>query len=211
MDIELVMDREAWHTAVHGVSNSQAQLSNWTELNLVAQSCPILCGCNPPGSSVHGDSPNKNTRMGCHAFFLVIFPFQRSNPVFLHCGQILYHLNHQGSPRILEWVAYPFSREPSQTRNRTGVSCTTRGFLTSWATREVQKATHLAQKPILLVKQLRLGELKHFASKLMMEVGIAHIYLAITPAKWRSEKSWGWIVLNTCLLKTFLCQKEKIM
>ena len=30
---ELVMDREAWHVAVHGVSNSQIQLSNKTELN----------------------------------------------------------------------------------------------------------------------------------------------------------------------------------
>ena len=37
---------------------------------LVAQSCPTLC--NPmdyilPGSSVHGDSPGKNTGVGCHA------------------------------------------------------------------------------------------------------------------------------------------------
>ena len=31
-----------------------------------------------------------------------------------------YHLTHQGSPRILEWVAYPFSRVSSQPRNRTG-------------------------------------------------------------------------------------------
>ena len=30
---ELVIDREAWHAAIHGVSKSQTQLSDWTELN----------------------------------------------------------------------------------------------------------------------------------------------------------------------------------
>jgi len=65
---------------------------------------------NPPNSSVHGDSSCKDTGVGCHAFFQGIVPTQRLNPGLLHCRQIVYHLSHQGNPRILEWVAYPFFR-----------------------------------------------------------------------------------------------------
>ena len=42
-----------------------------------------------------------------------IIPTQGSNPGLLHCRQTLYYLIHQGSPRLLEWVTYPFSRESS--------------------------------------------------------------------------------------------------
>ena len=72
---------------------------------LVAQSCLTLCDpmdCSPPGSSVHGDSPGKNTGVGCLALLQGIFPTQGLNPGLLHCRWILYHLSHQGSPRILE-------------------------------------------------------------------------------------------------------------
>jgi len=36
--------------------------------------------CSPPGSSVHGDSPGKNTGVGCHALLQGIFPTQGLNP-----------------------------------------------------------------------------------------------------------------------------------
>ena len=57
-----------------------------------------------------------------------VFPTQGSNPGLPHCRQILYQLGHKGSPKILEWVAYPFSNGSSRSRNRTGVSCIAGGF-----------------------------------------------------------------------------------
>ena len=65
-------------------------------------------------------------------------PNPGSNPCLPHCRGILYQLSHQGSPRILEWVAYSFSRRSSWPRNWTGVSCIISGFFTSWVTREAQ-------------------------------------------------------------------------
>ena len=53
---------------------------------LSLQSCPTLCDpmdCSPPGSSVHGDSPGKDTRVSCHVLFQGIFPIQGSNPYLL--------------------------------------------------------------------------------------------------------------------------------
>ena len=52
-------------------------------LSLVAQSCLILCdpmACSPPGTSVHGDSSDKNTGVGCRALLQGIFPTQGLNP-----------------------------------------------------------------------------------------------------------------------------------
>ena len=75
-------------------------------LCLLIQLCPTLCGpmdCSLPGSSIHGDSPGKNTRVDCHDLLQGIFPTQGLNPGLPHCRQILYHLNHQGNPSPVQW------------------------------------------------------------------------------------------------------------
>ena len=122
--------------------------------------------CSPLGSSVHGDSPSKNTItgyralsqgifptqvdsppseppgnprntiMGYHALLQVVFLTQGLNPGLPHYRRTLYQLRQQGSPRILEGIADLFSRGSSWPRNQTGVSCIAGGFFTSWATRE---------------------------------------------------------------------------
>jgi len=66
---------------------------------------PTFCDPTDPSRFLcPWDSPGKNTGAGCHALFQRIFPTQKSNPSLFHCRQILYHLSHQGGPRILEWV-----------------------------------------------------------------------------------------------------------
>ena len=83
------------------------------------------------------NSPGQNTGVGSLSFLQGIFPTQGLNPDLPHCRRILYQLNHKGSPRILEWIAYPFSSGSSPPRNRTRVSCIAGGFFTNWAIREV--------------------------------------------------------------------------
>ena len=78
------------------------------------------------------NSPGPNTGVGSLSLLQGIFPTQASNPGLLHCNQILYCLSHQGSSRILELVAYPFSRGSSRPRNQTGMSYIVGRFFTSW-------------------------------------------------------------------------------
>ena len=51
----------------------------------------------------------KNTGVGSVSLLQGIFPTQGSNPGLSHCRRILYQLSRKGNPRVLEWVAYPFS------------------------------------------------------------------------------------------------------
>ena len=74
------------------------------------------------------NSPGQNTGVGSLSLLQGIFPTQGSNPGLSHCRQTLYQLSHKRSPRILEWVAYPFSSGSFQPRNQTRVSCIAGGF-----------------------------------------------------------------------------------
>ena len=78
----------------------------------------------------------QNTGVGSLILLQGTFPTQGSNLGLPYYRQILYQLNHKGSPRIMEWIAYLFSRGSSQHRNRTGVSCIAGEFFTNWAIRE---------------------------------------------------------------------------
>ena len=116
------MDSGVWWATVHGVT------SNFHTLFFVPhakslQSCPTLCDpmdCSLPGSAVHKILQARILEVGSCSLLQGIFPTQGLNPGLTHHRQILYHVSHQGSPRMLEWVAYPFSRGSSRPRNLTG-------------------------------------------------------------------------------------------
>ena len=73
--------------------------------------------CHPMDYTDHGILQARTLELGSLSFFQGIFPTQGLNPGLLRCRQILCQLSLQGSPRILEWTAYPFSRGSSHPRD----------------------------------------------------------------------------------------------
>ena len=136
----------------HRVTKSWTQLSDWTELKLVFQSWLSYPPCYslliseyeseshsvesnslwPHGPYSPWNSPGQNTGVGSLSLLQGIFPTQGLSPGLPHCKWILYQLSHKGSPRILEWVAYPFSSWSSHPKNWTPVSCIAGRFFTNW-------------------------------------------------------------------------------
>ena len=130
--------------SVHNPSRKAiASFPRWGFMSFVSglksESCSVMSDSLPPhGLYSPWNSPGQDTGVGSLSLLWGIFPTQRLNPGLLHCGRIFYQLSHKGSPRILQWVAYPFSRGSSQPRNSAGVSCIAGRFFTNLAMREVR-------------------------------------------------------------------------
>ena len=125
------------------------------------------------------NSPGQTIGVGSISLLQEIFPTQGLNPGLLNCRQILYQLSHKGSSRVLEWVAYPFSKGSSRPRNRNGVSCIAGRFFTNWATRE-SLAVNTGINP-------------HWGSK-----RIPKVFGLWTSSPWRAS-SWFQPWLRACL------------
>ena len=116
---EMVMDREAGHVGIHGVTKSQTRLSNWTELNWTHSTvCVIKCcalhACSvvsdslcpmdfsPLSSFVYGIFQARILEWVSIAFSNGIFPTQRSNPCLLCWQADSVPLSHQGSSCVIQ-------------------------------------------------------------------------------------------------------------
>ena len=108
-------------------------INEWVKVK-ITQSCPALW--DPMDYTVHGILQARIPELDSHSLLQGIFPAQGSNPGLLLCMWILFQLSHQGSPRMLEWVACPFSSRSSLPRNQTVFFCIADRFFTNWAIRE---------------------------------------------------------------------------
>ena len=121
-------ESQGWRSLVDCYLGGRGVGNDWSDLATAAAAAAALYS--------PWNSPGQNTGVGSLSLLQGVFPTQESNPGLPHCRWILYQLSHKGSPRILEWVAYPFSSGSSEPRNQTRVSCITGGFFTNWAIRE---------------------------------------------------------------------------
>ena len=173
---ELVMDREAWRAAIHEVAKSWTRLNDWTELNwLMVVLFLVLWG--PPfylhSGYIKLPSHQQWTSVPFfphllqYLLFVVFFMIAILISVKWYlivilicisliitvwlCDPMNYTVHGMLQARILEWVAFPFSRGSSQPRDRTQVSRIADGFFTSWAKREAQWATFQVSVSICLL------------------------------------------------------------
>ena len=126
---------EKWHSTVWAYNIIQSNSENLFIL-LYLKVKAIFDSSLTHGLYSPLNSPGQKTGVGSLSLLQGIFPTRGLNQSFPPCRWILYQLRHKGSPRILDWVAYPFSIRSSQPSNQTRVSCIARRFFINWAIRE---------------------------------------------------------------------------
>ena len=94
-----------------------------------------LCGVNMTSGKVSVIESNLSFAANCSLPILPWVKVAQSYPTL--CDPMDYSVHGILQARILEWIAFPFSRGSSQPRDWTQVSHVTGRFFTSWATREV--------------------------------------------------------------------------
>ena len=108
------------------------------------QSYLTLCNptnCSQTGSSVHGFS-RQEFWSGLPCLLQRIFKIEQvkiAQSFVTLCDPVDYTVHGILQAKILEWVAFPFSKGSPQPRDSTQVSCLAGVFFTSWATRAAQE------------------------------------------------------------------------
>ena len=123
---KLIINRKSIEVCLHMFVLSLQKPSVYFTLMKVKvhQSCPTLC--NFMDYTVHGILQARILEWVAGSLLQGIFPTQELNPGLPHCRQILNQLSHKGSPRILEWAAYPSLLQwifPTQESNRGLLHC----------------------------------------------------------------------------------------
>ena len=90
----------------------------WSE----SESCSVMSDSLWLHGILYSPWNSASQNIGVGSLLRRIFLTRGLNPGLPHCRWILYQ---QGSPRMLEWVAHPFSSRSPQPRNRTRISCIT--------------------------------------------------------------------------------------
>ena len=124
----LPMDRGVRQATVHGIARVGCDLATKPQLLLISRFSRVrLCATPQPTRLPRPcDSPGKNTGVGCH-FLLQCMKVKSESQVAQSCLTLRDPMDYTVlgilQARILEWVAFPFSRGSSQPRVQTQISC----------------------------------------------------------------------------------------
>ena len=107
---------KSFHVSKDAINKMKRQPKDWEKIfadvviskGFVSKICKQLMMLNHiKTKNPIKNSPGQNIGVGSLSLLQGIFPIHGSNPGLPHCRQILNQLSHKGSPRIVEWIAFP--------------------------------------------------------------------------------------------------------